>query len=65
VEADTKFEAEDKAMALASQQDEWENSTGITAIRVEGVEVLETETPKTSDLAWVRDTTSSRGETIE
>ena len=54
VEADTVLEAEAKALAKATARQErvWANRTGIVDIQVEGVEVLEAETPKSSDLAW-------------
>jgi hypothetical protein len=54
IEADTIEEAEAKALekAAAKEEIEWNNSTGLKDIRIEGVEVLETEIPKSSDLAW-------------
>jgi hypothetical protein len=60
IEADTEEEAKMKALKKASgwQRKAWTNRTGLSHIQVEGIELLEEDVPKSSDLAWVEGITS-------
>jgi len=60
IEADTEEEAKAKAVEKAAgwQRRAWANRTGLRHIQIEGIELLEKDVPKSSDLAWVEEITS-------